>query len=323
MDLRTLRYCEAIARLGSITRAAEVLYVAQPALSVAVRKLEDELGVTLFSRQRNRRVTPTPEGEILLKRAARLFQEIESARQELADVRALRSGEVRIGMPPMYGMKLFPALLAQFRAQHAGLFVTAVEGSAGEVGGMLDRGEIDLAILEARRVRKSWQSTGIGEEEMVLAVARTHPLADRHLVTADDLRDLDLLVLDESFLQRNVLDDRARKRGVRYRAVLQSNYVPLLHDAAAHGLGATTSMRSIVAADLRLVALSFDPPEVFRFALCWLEERYLSRANVAFIEFMKTHAAAAAPGGAPKSTRVRGGDAARRRQTPPDTRPAR
>src|SRR5258706_5459967 len=142
MDLRTLRYCEAIARLGSMTRASEVQIIARPALSVAVKKLENELGVTLFTRQPNRGITPTPEGRMLLKRAERLFQEVDSARRELADANELRTGEVKIGMPPMYGLRIFPPLMAAFHQKYPEITMNAIEGSAGDVGGLLDSGEM-------------------------------------------------------------------------------------------------------------------------------------------------------------------------------------
>lgn len=285
MDLRTLRYCDAVFRLGSMTRAAEVLHVAQPALSVAIKKLEEELGVTLFVRQRNKRLTLTPEGQILLKRAERLFQEVDSARRELDDAAHLRTGEVKIGMPPMYGLQFFPSLMVAFHSTYPGLVVTALEGSAGEISGLLDSGEIDLALLETRRIRSGWAHAQIGEEEIVLCVRRDHALAGRNRVSGKELDGLPVVALDESFLQRNVLDERCERAGAKYRLVMCSNYVPLVRQAALDGLGATTLIRSMVEAEPQLAALSFDPPEVFHFSLCWLNERYLSKANRAFVDF--------------------------------------
>src|ERR1700755_2615591 len=113
MDVRSLRYCMAIAHLGSFTRAAEALHVAQPALSVSVKKLEEELGVTLFVRNA-RKVVPTVEGEILLKRAQRIFTEMDYAKREIEDSVELRSGIVNIGMPPMFGQHYFPQFAAKF-----------------------------------------------------------------------------------------------------------------------------------------------------------------------------------------------------------------
>jgi LysR family cyn operon transcriptional activator len=197
----------------------------------------------------------------------------------------LHSGEVKIGFPPMYGLRYFPPLLAAFHAKYPGITVTAIEGSAGEVSGLLDAGEIDLALLESRRVRDGWEHVAVGGEEIVLCVRRDHALAGQSHVSGKDLDGLPMIMFDETFLQREVFDRRCQKSGVRVHIVVQSNYVPLVLQAASDGLGAATLIRSMVEADGQLVPLSFDPPETFRFNLCWLGDRYLSKANRAFVDF--------------------------------------
>lgn len=286
MDLRTLRYCEAVDRLGSITRAAEVLHVAQPALSVAIKKLERELGVVLFARHKRRGVALTSEGRILMRRAQSIFAELNSVKRELADAVGLRSGEVKVGVPPMYGLRAFPTLIKAFHTAYPGLSITLFEGSAGEVGGLLDSAEIDLAVLDSRRIRGGWVHVPMGVEEMVLCVHRGHKLARSTKVTGQDLDGLPMAVFDESFIQRNLLDQWCQKAGVSYSIILQSNSVPLVHQAALDGIGATTLLRSLVQAEGKLVPLSFDPPEIMHFKLCWSDERYVSKASMAFIEFV-------------------------------------
>ena len=114
MDIRTLRYVAALARLRSFTKASEALRIAQPALSISIKKLEDELGVQLVTREARQEV-PTPEGLMLLHRAERIFEELDSAKRELQDAQELRTGDVRLGFPPMYGMHSLPNLLREFR----------------------------------------------------------------------------------------------------------------------------------------------------------------------------------------------------------------
>ena len=286
MEIRVLRYFEAIARLGNITRAATELHIAQPALSVAIRKLEDELGVALFTRVRNRPIALTPEGKLLLARAMKIFQEVDSARLEIADTQELRTGEVRVGMPPMYGLRYFPRLLRSFLQAYPGISVTAIQGSAGDVRTMLESGAIDLAILEERRIDRDWAHVALDREELALCVHRGHPLAGRPHVRDADLDQLPLILLDGSFLQRNVLDQRCSQAGVSYSVVMQTNYVPLALQAAADGIGAVTLLRAMVDLHAELVALPFEPPEHFQFDLCWNDEQYLSKANRAFIDFV-------------------------------------
>src|SRR6185369_15211712 len=201
MDVRALRYSLAIAQFGSFTKAAESLHVAQPALSVSVKKLENELGVTLFVRKAHR-VEPTVEGRILLSRAERIFTEIDSAINEIADAVELRTGIVRLGMPPMFGLEYFPNVIAQFHVAYPRIALTIIEGSADEIGGMLDAGSVDLAMLETRRVRPQWRKVEVGREEMVLCVAPGHRLATRKSIPGGELDGLPMVLFNGSFIQR-------------------------------------------------------------------------------------------------------------------------
>ena len=284
MDVRALRYSLAIAHFGSFTKAAESLHVAQPALSVSIKKLESELGVTLFARKAHR-VEPTVEGMILLQRAERIFAEIDSAISEIADVVELRSGAIRVGMPPMYGLAYFPRLLAQFHSAYPGITMNVIEGSADEIGRLLDTGSIDLAMLETRRVHTQWRQVVVGKEEMVLCVATTHKLAKRTSVSGPELDKLPMVLFSGSFIQRDIFDRLCKKARVRPEIVLQSNSVALIRKAAADGLGAATLLRSLAESSPPLVAVSFEPREILRFSLCWRDDRYLSKANRAFVEF--------------------------------------
>lgn len=283
MELRSLKYLEAIARHGSYTMAARELGVAQPALSMAMNKLEEELGVSLLQRQ-SRRITPSPEAKLLIRRAERVFEELNLARQELQAASDLRIGEVRIGMPPMFGEVYFPPLVARFHAAHPGVVITAMEGSADEVRTMLNTGAIDLGMLENRRVPEGWRSVEVGVDETVLCVHREHPLSRQASITAGELDGLPMVVFERSFLQRGLLDEMCRSAGATFKIVLQSNFVHVIHEAVAAGLGAATLLRSIVDQDPRIVGLSFDPPSMFRFSLCWRSDHTISAANRAFLK---------------------------------------
>jgi DNA-binding transcriptional LysR family regulator len=214
MDVRALRYSLAIARFGSFTRAAESLHVAQPALSVAIKKLEAELGVTLFLRKAHR-VEPTVEGRILLARAERIFNEMDAAIHEIADAIELRTGVIRLGMPPMFGLEYFPSVIAQFHAAYPNISITVVEGSADEVGGLLDAGGIDIAMIESRRVRPQWKQVQVGREEMVLCVAPGHPLARRKSIAGSELDGLPMALFNGTFIQREILDKLCKRGGAK------------------------------------------------------------------------------------------------------------
>jgi LysR family cyn operon transcriptional activator len=284
MDLRVLKFVEAIGRLGSFTRAAEEIHIAQPALSTAVAKLEDELGVQLFFRL-PRGATPTPEGRLLLARAARIFQEVDSLEREIADASDLRTGSVTLGFPPMYGLYYVPKLIMAFRTRYPGIEISATEGSATDIRERLEAGTIDLGILEGRRVDKAWKSIRLGRDEMVVAVAQDHPLASKKSLKPGALSDLPMVVLAEDFLQRQLLDRHCASHNVRYKKVMESNFVQMTILAALEGHGAATLLRSMIESQPGLVGISFEPKQLFSFEMCWSRDRYFSKASQALVDF--------------------------------------
>lgn len=205
MNLKALRCCVEIVRQGSFTKAAQHLHIAQPALSMAVTRLEEELGVTLFNRT-TRKVILTAEGEQFLPRIASALREMDVARQELRDMADLKRGEVRLGIPPMFGLHYVPGLMNAFRQLYPGIAMTVFEGSAEDIGHRLEQREIDLALLESRRVPPDKESILLGSDEMLACMHPDHPYAGKAFLTAQDLRNTDMVVFDRTFVQRHLLD---------------------------------------------------------------------------------------------------------------------
>ncbi|OLF52928.1 LysR family transcriptional regulator [Pseudomonas chlororaphis] len=283
MNLKALRYCVEVARESSFTKAAQNLHVAQPALSMAVSRLEDELGVVLFNRA-TRQVSLTAEGKLFLARVESCLLGLDGARRELNDLSQRQSGEIRVGVPPMYGIRHIPELLMQFREQYPGIAMHVVEGSAQEIGERLAKRDIDVALLESRRVEPAWESIALGNDEMVLCMSRQHPLSSASSLSAAELQDREMLVFDSTFLQRHLLDVFCAAAKVQYRIALESNFVSLVVAATRSTMGISTLLRSVQEKEPGLIGVSFDPPQFMCFNLCWRSNEYLSLANQTFIE---------------------------------------
>ncbi|MNO18524.1 HTH-type transcriptional regulator CynR [compost metagenome] len=285
MNLKALKYAVEVARTGSFTRAAQHSHVAQSALSMAVARLEHELGVPLFDRS-VRGVTATAEGARFLERVDLMLQELAAARQELTSLANLQSGEVRLGFAPMFGMGRLPMWLEQFHAQYPGVRFKAFEGGGQEVDWRLESRDIDVALMNARRVKPHWQSAVVDADELVLCVLPDHPLAKLDAVSAEHLQGLPMAVLDGRFAQRLMLDEYCKQHRVAFCTVLQSNDAPLVLQAALRGLGATTVFKSNLHAVGNLISVPFETPQHLQFSLCWRADEHLSLANRRFIEFV-------------------------------------
>ncbi|MFK0033609.1 LysR family transcriptional regulator [Pseudomonas monteilii] len=285
MNLKALKYAVEVAHTGSFTRAAQCLHVAQSALSMAIARLEQELGVTLFERNA-RGVTVTAEGERFLQRVDLTLQELACARQELSALNQLAAGEVRLGFAPMFGMGRLPLWLEQFHHRYPGVRFKALEGGGQEVGWRLESREIDVALMNTRRVKPHWRSAVVDADELIIGVSPANPLAHHETLTPECLHERPMVLLDGRFAQRVMLDEYCKQHGIAFHTVLESNDAPLVLQAAQRGLGATTIFRSNMHASSGLTGIPFEPPQHLQFSLCWRADEHLSLANRRFIEFV-------------------------------------
>src|SRR5215208_2493646 len=145
MELRQLRYVEAVARHRHFTRAAEELHVAQSALSHQIRRLEAELGTELFERT-SRRVIPTAAGEAVALRARRVIVETEAIRGELDQLRGLVRGRISIGALLPAGEVEVTTVPASFNQAFPGIEVSLREGTAADIVELLQSDRLDVAF---------------------------------------------------------------------------------------------------------------------------------------------------------------------------------
>src|SRR3954469_19092346 len=145
MELRQLEYFAAVARHRHFTRAAEALYVTQPALSQQIRRLEAELGLALF-RRTSKGVELTPAGADLLVHAEKVLAEVAAARAEMDRHTGVSRGVARVAATAADAPRL-PEALASFHTEHPGIQIALRQGSAGEGVGGVRRGAVDVAVL--------------------------------------------------------------------------------------------------------------------------------------------------------------------------------
>ena len=287
MDIRQLRAFATIARLGNFTRAAEILHIAQPAVSMAIRKLEEELELTLFSRQ-DRKVALTAEGEVLLGHARRILADLQEAQDEMADLRGLEKGEVRVGIPPMMSSYFFPAIIADFARRYPQLQLAVLGEGAWRIQKLISQGELDMGVIAGGQLPEDLEARHFLREEVVACVPSGHPLAERSALTFAEFTLEPLVFYKEGYFLRELIFDRLKQDGQRPQIVFETNLFTLVKSLVMGGMGVTTFLRMVVADDEELVAIPFDPPLYLDLVIAWKKNAYLSRANRAFVEFLLT-----------------------------------
>src|SRR6059058_5583039 len=169
MDVRQLRYFEAVARHRHFTRAAQELHVAQSALSHQVRRLERELGVELLSRT-TRSVEPTEAGRLVVTRARAIFGEADALVGEVDELRGLVRGRVTVGALLFGGELDIPAILAAFTSEFPQVEVGVREGTAQRMLDMLQEGSLDLAFALEHEPREEVERLALSSEELAAAI---------------------------------------------------------------------------------------------------------------------------------------------------------
>ena len=232
MDLKQLDYFVHVAELGSFTRAATVLRVAQPALSRQVRSLEVELRQPLFDRN-GRGVTLTEAGKRLLAHGRGILQQVERARQDLEDQRGAASGRLAIGLPPSVSRTLTGPLVEAFRERFPKATLTMVEGLSTYVLEWLVLGRIDCAVVYNVTPAAAIDLVPVLDEPLYLVSARGTAPADAVLgkpVTLARVAECELVIPSRPHSVRMLLETTLAGAGLKPRVGLEIESVPAILD---------------------------------------------------------------------------------------------
>ena len=178
MDLRDLRYFEAIAEFEHIGRATERLHRTQPALTSAVRRLEEACGAPLFEKA-GRGIRLTPAGHVLLKWAQRVRFDVEDAKREIGDIGRGLSGHIRIGIVPTAAQFLLPPAVRQLMARAPAVTLRTVVGLIDTLKPMLRAGELDLMVGTESTDEPGFTSQRLAEDHIVVAASANHEILRR------------------------------------------------------------------------------------------------------------------------------------------------
>jgi LysR family transcriptional regulator, nitrogen assimilation regulatory protein len=241
MELRGLFYFVRIAELGSITRAASHLRVAQPALTRQVQRLEDELGVALFTRV-NRGVRLTEAGEKLRESANRILRDVERTGDEIRAHDAHPSGKIILGVTPTMCPVLVPELFGRMRLHYPMIELKVVHAGMVRLEEMLVDGRVDLALMSEVSRSRLIVSTALAEEEMVLV---TKPGARvGGVVSANELRRTTLILGDGL---RAAMDTLLAGFGIELKVEIELNDHETIRLMVQQGVGASILPHSSVA----------------------------------------------------------------------------
>ncbi|MED3727875.1 LysR family transcriptional regulator [Priestia filamentosa] len=287
MDIRQLRYFIAIAEQGTISKAAEHLHMAQPPLSRQLKLMEEELGVILFDRNKKKKVTLTPQGELFLQKAKRLLHGMEEAILEVKEFSEEISGTLSVGST-IYCAPILLSTLNKFRHQYSHIIFNIWEGNSTHLMNLLKNRQIDIAIIGGPFSQKDVEMKTLDTDPCVLIVPNDYKL-DEKTITIQEISKIPLLLLRPT--EGTGLFDQI------IHAFQQLDLTPNIlcecHDSAMllnlveMGFGATILPLSMVSKRLNkefnIISIQ-DNPWISEPALVWRANSYLSASAREFLQ---------------------------------------
>jgi LysR family hydrogen peroxide-inducible transcriptional activator len=268
VTLTELRYIVAVARERHFGRAAEASFVSQPTLSVAVKKLEEELGVTLFERGPGE-VTITPAGQKIIAQAQRVLEEAAQIKDLAAAGRDPLAGPLRLGAIYTIGPYLLPKLIPILRKSAPAMQLHIQENFTHRLAEALKSGEADVILIALPFDEPGIETRAVYDEPFFVAVPKGHPWEHRKRVTSEELTKESLLLLGEGHCFRDQVLEFCHTS--RSRAIEGGSLETIRHMVAS-GVGVTVLPATAVSAngsgDLIRI-LPFSRPPTRRVALAW------------------------------------------------------
>ena len=277
MTLTELKYIVAVAREKHFGKAAEACFVSQPTLSVAVKKLEEELGVTLFERGPGE-VTVTPAGQRIVEQAQRVLEEASRIKELAAAGRDPLAGPLRLGAIYTIGPYLLPKLIPILRRTAPAMQLHIQENFTHRLADSLKSGEVDVILIALPFDEPGVETRAVYDEPFLVAVPKGHAWDGRKRITSDELTKESLLLLGEGHCFRDQVLEfchtmRARDRSPLARTV-EGGSLETIRQMVAGGVGVTVLPSTSVnansgAGDLIRIVPFARPVPSRRVGLAW------------------------------------------------------
>jgi len=288
MHLRQFEIFRAVMRTGSVTEAAKLLAISQPAVSKLLRHTEDQLGVKLFER-RNGRLFPTAEAEALYPPVDSIFGNIDTVQKIAQDLRDLRTGMVRIATIPTLGISLLPRAIARFRAKHDNVRVGIKVVSAEQVVERVLNQQVDFGIAYAPASHEALKSQELFAAEVVCVIPPRHSLADLPSVSPSHVARYPLISANRMTPIGLLTDEAFREAGVVRNSVVEASHSAIAYALAAAGVGVAVvdPFANAPSNFPNLIAKPFVPSLRINPRLLYSATRPLSRINQQFVLAMQ------------------------------------
>jgi len=236
VTLKQVRAFVAIARTGSFAEACGLVHLSQPALSIAIKNLEETVGGKLLTRT-TRTLALTPEGESFYPVAKRLLAEWDDALNDLHQRFSLSRGKVSIAAMPSFACNLLPQALHRFRIKFPAINITINDVIAEDVVDMVRNGRVELGVTFDPGEVEGLRFERLFEDRFVAVFATGHPLLEQAVVAMPQLVSSDLILLQHPSTIRALIENQLASAGITLRTAFETHQLATIGRMVATGLG--------------------------------------------------------------------------------------
>lgn len=290
MEIRQLKYFLSVIKTGGIGAAAQAHFVTQPAVSIQLKKLEEEVGEKLFVR-RGRRVVPTQAGLVLADHAESVIARVDDLKNAVAGLKALESGYLRMGNIDAASVYVLPDVYRAFQQKYPGIKIEIIVGDTALLLEALGRGVIELATTTFPIDAAEFETLPVFHDEMVVVVHPKHVLAARKRVTIEDVARAGVITYPPRSLTRRHIERVFIERDLTLNATMEIGSPEAMKSLTQAGLGASILPRHIVAEEVRrgtLKTISLGDIRFYReIGMVFKRESALSPPARVFVEMVR------------------------------------
>jgi DNA-binding transcriptional LysR family regulator len=265
MDIRQLRYFVSTIRHGSLRAAAREHFVTQPAVSIQLKKLEEEFGEKLYTRT-GRRIEPTQAGSLLVVEAEEIVRRVDALTHSVGDVRGMRRGILKMGSIDAASIYVLPDVFRAFRNRYPGIDMRVIVSDTGNLVAALGAGTIELAVVTLPLAGQPYEVVPIFKDRMVLvAHPRDELVRSRPRRILQRVAEKGLITYPARSTTRRLIEKVFIDNGLTLRVTMEMSSPEAIKKLAEAGLGASILPAQMVASEVKAGTLKVIPTGKVRF----------------------------------------------------------
>ncbi|MBW9152436.1 LysR family transcriptional regulator [Clostridium estertheticum] len=276
MNIKDLEYFYYLCQNKSFTKTAEILFVSQPSITMALHKIEKELGERLVIRDHSKaQLSLTEAGKILEKRAYNVLHEIKAAKLEISRI---SGAKIKLGVPPMIGAYFFPSFMKVLDINGLVNHIELVETGSTAMKKLLDSGEVDIALIGSIEPLKDndLNTTILKTDQFMVCTSNSHPLLSKHEINFSELKDERFTVLGDSYIHNKVIKDLCLKNGIGMKDFYYTTEIQTAKSLIASGVGIGIMINMAVENMASIKTVSLVPAINFYISIAVKKEHYMT-----------------------------------------------